>query len=291
MAEASGLQRLPDGLFAPLSATSYGTGELISAALDAGAREIVLAVGGSATTDGGAGMLQALGARLGTASGEPVGYGGAALRGLRRVDLAGLDPRLRTVQVILASDVDSPLLGPAGAANVYGPQKGAGRDEVAILEAGLSRWAACLTRATGADLSTRAGAGAAGGIGFAALAALHATRRPGIDVILDAIGFDRALTGADLVVVGEGRLDEQTLCGKAPVGIAARARSRSVPVVAVAGQVDLDDRQLRGAGIEAAYALADRAPDIPSAIRVAPELLRGIGAVIAGGTPRVASGR
>jgi glycerate kinase len=276
------LRRLPGGAFAPLTATTYGTGELIRAALDAGAREIVLAVGGSATTDGGAGMLQALGARLTTASDEPVGYGGASLRSLELVDLSGLDPRLGGVDVILASDVDNPLLGRNGSAPVYAPQKGAGPDAVAILEDGLSRWRASMVRATGIDLAAAPGAGAAGGIGFAALAAFNATRRPGIDVILDAIDVERALTGADLVAVGEGRLDTQSLHGKAPVGVAARARARAIPVVAVAGQVSLDAGQLRSVGIEAAYALADLAPDIPAAIRDAPDLLRRIGALIGG---------
>jgi glycerate kinase len=281
MAEASGLHRLPGGVFAPLTATTHGTGELIRAALDAGAREIVLGVGGSATTDGGAGMLQALGARLASVSGQPVEAGGAALRGLNWVDLTGLDPRLDGVEVILASDVDNPLLGPNGAASVYGPQKGANPDDVAILEAGLAQWRECLVRATGIDLAAAPGADAAGGIGFAALTVLNATRRPGIDMVLDAIDIDRILTGADLVVVGEGRLDAQSLCGKAPIGIASRARARGIPVVAVAGQVDLDEGQRRSAGIEAAYALADLAPDIRSAIRDARDLLRRTGALVA----------
>lgn len=286
LAEASGLHLLPDGAFAALTASTYGTGELIRAALDAGASEIVLAVGGSATTDGGAGMLAALGARLTTAAGELLDRGGAALRDLEHVELAGLDPRLREVHVILASDVDNPLLGPKGAAAVYGPQKGAGPDEVASLEDGLSRLAAGILRATGldfsgVDFSAAPGAGAAGGTGFAALAVLGATRRPGIDVILDAIDIERVLVGVDLVVVGEGRLDTQSLHGKAPVGIAARARTHAIPVVAVAGQANLDEEQLRAAGIEAVYAIADLAPDIPTAIREAPGLLRRMGAAVA----------
>ena len=219
LAEASGLA-LSGTSPRPLTATTFGTGELIRAALDEGCRTIVLGVGGSATTDGGAGLLQALGARLLDDQDRELPPGGAALRQLSRVDLGGLDRRLGESTLTLASDVDNPLLGPAGAAAVFGPQKGADDGDVAVLEAGLRRWADRIASATGADLSEQPGAGAAGGTGFAALAVLGASMRPGIDVVLDEIAADRRLAGARLVVVGEGRLDEQSLRGKAPVGVA-----------------------------------------------------------------------
>ncbi|NUS81190.1 MAG: glycerate kinase, partial [Streptomyces sp.] len=187
MAEASGLRRLPQGVFAPLTATTYGSGEVLRAALDAGARTIVFGVGGSATTDGGAGMLAALGARLLDAAGEPVAPGGGPLRGLAAADLSGLDPRLADTEIVLASDVDNPLTGPKGAAAVYGPQKGATEADVAALDAALAHYAEVLTSAVGpraAECAQAPGAGAAGGIGYGALL-LGAGFRPGIEVMLD----------------------------------------------------------------------------------------------------------
>ncbi|CAM5356092.1 glycerate kinase [Streptomyces abikoensis] len=258
MAEASGLRRLPGGVPAPLTATTYGTGELVRAALDAGARSLVLGVGGSATTDGGAGMLSALGARLLDASGAPVRPGGAALAGLATADLSGLDPRLRTASLVLASDVDNPLTGTAGAAAVYGPQKGASVDDVALLDAALAHYAAVLDAGA---LAGAAGAGAAGGLGYGALAGLGAVFRPGIEVMLDVLGFADALRGTDLVITGEGSLDAQTLRGKAPAGVAGAARERGIPVVAVCGRLALETTALKGAGIVRAYALTDLEPD------------------------------
>jgi glycerate kinase len=258
MAEASGLRHLPTGLFAPLTATTYGTGELLRAALDAGARTIVLGVGGSATNDGGAGMLAALGARLLDAAGQPVAPGGGPLAGLATADLGGLDPRLAATDVVLASDVDNPLLGPKGAAAVYGPQKGATADDVAVLDAALARYAEVLGATAQAEAP---GAGAAGGIGFGALVGLRAGFRPGIEVLLDVLGFEAALDGATLVITGEGSLDEQTLHGKAPVGVAAAARARGIDVVAVCGRLTIPPSALGAAGIRRAYALSDLEPD------------------------------
>jgi glycerate kinase len=281
LAEASGLHLL--GQPEPLTATTRGTGVLVRAALDLGCRSVVLAVGGSATTDGGAGLLEALGARLLDARGEPLPPGGGALRDLARLDLTGLDPRLAGCAVILASDVDSPLLGPVGAAAVFGPQKGAGPADVAALEAGLARWAECLAAVTGRDLAAAPGAGAAGGTGLAALAVLGADRRPGIDVVLDEIGADRQLAGAKLVVVGEGRLDEQSLHGKAPVGVAARTPS-GVPVVAVCGDCTVSDERLRAAGIDSAETLlAEAGGDVARAMAQAGELLARVGQRLAAG--------
>ncbi|MCE7082086.1 glycerate kinase [Streptomyces sp. ST2-7A] len=264
MAEASGLRLLPARTFAPLTAGTRGTGELIVAALDEGARTIVLGVGGSAGTDGGAGMLQALGARLLDSAGKPLPPGGAALRDLARVDLSGLDSRLRAARVVLASDVDNPLTGPTGAAAVYGPQKGAGPADVAALDAALGVWARLLEEAAGpraAGASRAPGAGAAGGMGFGALVALGAVFRPGVEVMMDVLGFHPALARAELVITGEGSLDEQTLHGKAPAGVAAAAGKAGKPVLAVCGRLAIDPGSLRKAGIGAAYALTDLEPD------------------------------
>jgi glycerate 2-kinase len=261
LADVSGLGRLPGGRLAARAASSYGTGQVIRAALDAGCRRVVLGIGGSAGTDGGAGMVQALGGRLAGEHGGEVGRGGAALAAVRSLDLAGLHPALATAEVVVASDVDNPLLGPGGAAAVYGPQKGASPADVAELDAALARWADAVRRATGRDEAATPGAGAAGGVGFAALAVLGATLRPGIDLVLDLVGFRTVLPGARLVITGEGSLDRQTLHGKAPAGVAAAARAAGIPVVAVAGRSLLPPSELEPAGILAAYALTDIEPD------------------------------
>lgn len=268
MAEASGLQRLPAGVFAPLTASTYGSGELLRAALDAGARSIVFGVGGSATTDGGAGMLSALGARFVTAAGEPVAPGGGGLAELASADLSGLDPRLASVEFVLASDVDNPLTGPKGAPAVYGPQKGASPEDVETLDTALTHFAKVLEGAVGekaAACAASPGAGAAGGIGFGALL-LGAGFRPGIEVMLDVLGFAPALERADLVITGEGSLDEQTLHGKAPAGVAAAARAAGREVVAVCGRLALPPEALGRAGIRRAYALTDLEPDVAKCI-------------------------
>ncbi len=264
MAEASGLRHLPDGVFAPLTATTSGTGELLRAALDAGARTLVLGVGGSATTDGGAGMLVALGAVLTGEDGRPVGPGGAPLVGLASADLTGLDLRLAGATIVLASDVDNPLCGPQGAAEVYGPQKGASPADVAVLDAALGRYAGVLGAALGSeavDAAWAPGAGAAGGVGYGAMAGLGATFRPGVDVLFELLGFAAALERADFVITGEGSLDAQTLRGKAPAGVAAAARARGTDVVAVCGRLALDPERLKAAGILRAYPLTELEPD------------------------------
>ncbi|TFV58343.1 glycerate kinase [Geodermatophilus sp. DF01-2] len=283
MADVSGLVRLPGGRHQPLTATSRGTGEVVAAAVTGGARRVVLGIGGSATTDGGAGMLQALGAVLLDADGAPIGPGGGALERLARVDVSGVAAALRGAEVVVACDVDNPLTGPSGAAAVYGPQKGAGPDDVAFLDGCLVRLADAVADATGRDLRDEPGAGAAGGVGFAALAVLGAELRPGIDLLLDLLDFDRHVAGADLVVVGEGSLDEQSLRGKAPVGVARLARAAGVPsVVAVCGRRALDDAALRDAGIDAAHALTDLEPDTGRCMAEAGPLLERLASRIAG---------
>ncbi|MCT2594050.1 glycerate kinase [Streptomyces sp. N2-109] len=279
MAEASGLQLMPEGVFAPLTATTYGSGEVLLAAIEAGARTVVFGVGGSATTDGGVGMLQALGARFLDEDGDPVAHGGGPLRELESADLSGLDPRLEDVEIILASDVDNPLTGPKGAPAVYGPQKGATEEDVAVLDAGLTRLAQVLAETVGtaaSDAAEAPGAGAAGGIGYGALVALGARFRPGIEVLLEVLGFAAALERADLVITGEGSLDAQTLHGKAPAGVAAAARQAGKPVLAVCGQLAIDEAALSGAGIEAAYALVEIEPDRVKCMVNAGSLLEGV---------------
>ncbi|SOE31598.1 glycerate kinase [Streptomyces sp. OK228] len=283
MAEASGLQRLPAGVFAPLTSSTYGSGELLRAALDAGARTIVFGVGGSATTDGGAGMLSALGARFVDAEGEPVAPGGAALSDVATADLSGLDPRLSSVDFVLASDVDNPLTGPKGAPAVYGPQKGASPDDVEILDAALGHFAAVLEKSIGsraAEYAAAPGAGAAGGIGYGALV-LGARFRPGIEVMLDVLGFAPALERATLVITGEGSLDEQTLHGKAPAGVAAAARAAGKEVVAVCGRLALRPEALGRAGIRRAYPLTEVEPDIARCISDAGPILETVAQHIA----------
>jgi glycerate kinase len=261
-AQACGLTLLPAGYRAPLTATTRGVGQLILAARTAGASQIVLGVGGVATTDGGAGMLQALGARLADAAGRELPTGGGALSRLAAVDLAGL-PDLSGTEFLLASDVDNPLLGATGAAAVYGPQKGASAGDVRLLEAGLRRWADLAEPAVAATARYAPGAGAAGGLGFAALLFLGARMRPGIELLLELASFGSRLDGAGLVITGEGSLDAQTLHGKAPVGVAraVAALDQAVPVVAVAGRCTLTAAQLAGAGIARAYALTELESD------------------------------
>ncbi|GHI02940.1 glycerate kinase [Streptomyces cellostaticus] len=283
MAEASGLQRLPAGVFAPLIASTYGSGEVLRAALDAGARTIVFGVGGSATTDGGAGMLSALGARFLDEDGEPVPPGGGGLAELARADLSGLDPRLSSVELVLASDVDNPLTGPKGAPAVYGPQKGASPDDVETLDAALAHFAKALEAAVGpraAEYAAAPGAGAAGGIGYGALL-LGARFRPGIEVMLDVLGFAPALERADLVITGEGSLDEQTLHGKAPAGVAAAARAAGKDVVAVCGRLALPEEALLRAGIGRAYPLTSVEPDVAKCIADAGPILERVAVQIA----------
>ncbi|MCP2339981.1 glycerate kinase [Actinomadura rupiterrae] len=264
LAEASGLRRLPGGELAPLTSSSRGTGELIDAALRGGARRIVLGLGGSACTDGGAGMASALGVRFLDADGAELPPGGAALRRLASIDLGTLPSRLEDVEVVVASDVDSPLLGPDGAAEVFAPQKGASPTQVRTLEQGLARLAsmAGLVAVGGrGPVHERPGAGAAGGVGFGAMTFLGAAVRPGISYLLDLLGFTTAVRGARLVITGEGSLDRQSLRGKAPVGVARAAAREGVDTVAVAGRRALTGEQLRKARIQDAFALTDIEPD------------------------------
>ncbi|WP_166980862.1 glycerate kinase [Paramicrobacterium fandaimingii] len=291
MAAASGLDVLPDGTLAPLRASSRGTGELISAALDAGCTRITIGVGGSANTDGGAGVLAGLGVRLLDAAGNELPDGGAALADLAFVDIAGLDPRVGACEIVLAADVDNPLVGARGAAEVFGPQKGATASDVAALDAALSHYVTVLSSVVpaAADLAGAPGAGAAGGVGFAALV-LGARREPGTAVVQTLTGLAARITAADLVITGEGSLDEQSLGGKAPIGVANAAAAASVPVIAVCGRTTLSDTALRDAGFAAVYALSDLEPDVGKSMAGAADLLRRIGTTITADAARLTQG-
>lgn len=285
MATASGLALLPEGQLQALTASSKGTGELIGHALDAGCTEIVIGVGGSACTDGGAGLLVGLGARLLDANENDVPPGGAALQSLARVDLSGLDLRLRSAQIILASDVDNTLLGSRGAAAVFAPQKGASAQDVIELEAGLGQLVQVLARELGyraIELSEAAGAGAAGGTGYAALVVLNAVRKPGIDVVLGFTRLAEQLAGASLVITGEGSLDDQTLMGKTPLGVARLAASLRLPVVAICGRTPLTRKTLQLAGFDRVYALTDLEPDMNRCMSEAGPLVERLGELVAG---------
>ena len=260
MAAASGLELVPAALRNPLTATSYGAGELLRAALDLGVRRIILGIGGSATVDGGAGMLQALGARLLDRRGKQIARGGQGLADLHSIHLDSLDPRLRSraVRIEVACDVDNPLTGPHGAAAIFGPQKGASPEMVDMLERGLERFAAVLARTIGEDLSQRPGAGAAGGLGAALTACLGARLLPGVALVASAVGLENQMRGADLVITGEGRIDAQTAHGKTPAGVAAMAKRLGKPVVAIAGTVAPGAESLHAYGIDAIFSAMQR---------------------------------
>ena len=275
MASAAGLALLPDGPddHTAARASTHGVGVLVVDALDRGADRIVLGVGGSASTDGGAGLLVALGARVLDAEGRPVAPGGAALVMGARLDVSGLDSRLRGTDLVMACDVDNPLVGPRGAARVFSPQKGASAATVGRLEEALMHWSALVAAETGADLASAPSAGAAGGTAYAALALLGARLKPGVDLLLELSGFARVVAGADLVVVGEGSLDAQTLGGKGPAGVAAAARESGASVVAVVGRTTLTRAQSACMGLDRVYAMTDVEPRTDVSMREAERVL------------------
>src|SRR5690242_13996869 len=276
MAEICGLQRLPGGEPAPMTASSHGLGAVVAQALDHGCRGVIIGVGGSASTDGGAGFLTALGAtvcdrdRVPLRAGTPVGDAA-------HLDLSSLHPEIASASFTLASDVDNPLYGQLGAAHVYGPQKGASPAQVDELDGALRRWAELVAGATGSDYSAAPGAGAAGGVGFAALAVLRAQMQPGIDVMIDRIELDRHLQGARAVVTGEGSLDQQSLRGKAAVGVLRRAGLFGVPTFVVAGVSSLTSAEAHEAGFAGVYTLSDLEPDRERSMSRAAELLTTVG--------------
>jgi glycerate kinase len=240
MARASGLALLDEGRRDPLRTTTRGTGELMARAIDAGAERLVVCIGGSATNDGGVGMASALGGRFLDATGRPIADGGEALVSLARIDLSAMHPGLARVQVTGACDVDNPLTGPSGASAVYGPQKGASADDVAVLDRALGHLAAVVERDLAIALRDEPGAGAAGGLGFGLMAFCGARLHPGVEVVIDAVGLVERIARADLVVTGEGSLDEQSLHGKTPAGVLEACGLAEVPAVIVCGRASID---------------------------------------------------
>lgn len=274
MAEASGLQRVPLNLRDACTSSTFGTGELIRAALDAGAQRVILAIGGSATNDGGAGAMQALGVKLLDVQGQTLPPGGLALAQLARLDLSDIDPRLAGVRFDIAADVNNPLCGPQGASAIFGPQKGASPEQVQQLDLALGHFAEHCAQALDKDVRDEPGSGAAGGLGFAAKAFLGAQFQAGVEVVAELVGLAEAVKGADLVITGEGRFDAQTLRGKTPFGVARIARQHGVPVIVMAGTLGEGYQALYEHGIDAAFALASGPMTLEQACAEAPRLLR-----------------
>ncbi len=280
LAESCGLQRLPAGGLAAWTASTYGLGQNISAALTGGATTVIVGLGGSASTDGGAGLLQALGTSILDREGHEIGRGACHLGQIERIDLVRAHEHLEGVRLVAACDVTNPLLGRTGAAHVFGPQKGFVPGELLRVEAGLHALGQAVARHLGHDVTEVHGAGAAGGAGHALLA-LGAEFRPGIDVVADVTGLADHLAGADLVVVGEGRLDEQSLAGKGPIWVTRPARTAGVPAVAAVGRCDLTPTQWRDAGLIGVFELLALQPDPVLSLTQAPSLLVDIGRRIA----------
>lgn len=273
MSAASGLKLVPEGKRNPSVTTTYGTGELIKAALDHGCREIIIGIGGSATNDGGAGMARALGIQFYDSSKNPLKEGGIELIRLESLDLKGIDPRLEGAKILVASDVDNPLTGSSGASIVYGPQKGASREMTKKLDRALKKYASVIRKEVGIKVDHIPGAGAAGGLGAGLLAFLKAELKPGIELVLEALNFDRHLEDCFLLVTGEGRLDEQSLHGKAPIGAARRAKKKNVPVLALVGSISGSRDSFHREGITACFAIADGPLSLEESLARGPELL------------------
>lgn len=269
MASASGLPLVPREKLNPLVATTYGTGELIRAALDRGCRKLIIGIGGSATNDGGAGMAQALGARFLDAEGKELPPGGAALARLEHIDVSRLDPRLEGFEVTLASDVNNPLCGPRGASAIYGPQKGATPELVKQLDAALAHYADVIRNDLGVNFRDVPGAGAAGGLGMGLMVFLKARLIPGIDVVIEATNLVADLEGADLVFTAEGRIDCQSAMGKVPTGVALKAKDFGSPVIALAGEVADDCQVVYEQGIDAVLSIAPGPVSLEQSMAVA----------------------
>lgn len=282
IAEASGLTLLKEEERDPLIATSYGTGQLIRHALDAGCRTFVIGLGGSATNDGGTGILQALGCRFLDAKGEELAAGGGALRKLDRIDLSQFNQRIMESSFTIACDVRAPFIGPAGASAVFGPQKGASEAEVALLDQNLKRLADCIEVETGIALHDMEGTGAAGGAGGALLAFFNGTMKPGIEVVMEAMDFERIASEADLLITGEGRSDGQTITGKAPSGVASLAERHQVPVLLISGAIEEASREMLQAVFTEVHGLTDSGINSEIAMSQSFRLLREKTAAVVG---------
>ncbi|MDZ7794989.1 MAG: glycerate kinase [Spirochaetia bacterium] len=266
MAAASGLDLLPEHQRDVLRASTYGTGQLIMHALEQGVEEIILAIGGSATNDGGTGMAAALGYRFLDDKGEELPPGGAALQKLASIDDSRVDPRVRKARFRVACDVNNPLLGERGASAVYGPQKGAGPQDVQTLDAALKQLSKVVELQFGQKVDETPGAGAAGGLGYGLLVFCGATLEKGIDIVLDAVNFDERLENKDMVITGEGKIDGQTAYGKVPIGIAYRAKQKGVPVLVIAGDIGDGIEAVYDKGIDAVMSTVNRAMSLEEAM-------------------------
>jgi glycerate 2-kinase len=275
MASASGLSLIPKDKLNPLKTTTFGTGELLKQALDDGYYSFILAIGGSATNDAGAGMLQALGMKILDAERKQIPFGGEQLAKVKSIDLSDFDSRIKTSNFVIASDVQNPLIGKNGASHVFGPQKGASLDDVLLLDSCLTNWANIVEKYTGVLLHDLPGAGAAGGIGGAFQAFFPSETRRGIDIVIEYSNLNEALVGADLVITGEGQVDFQTASGKVPMGIAQAAKSNNVPTVVIAGSIGKGIEELYQFGIVSVNSILNEPMTLNQAFEHASELLEG----------------
>jgi len=250
MAEASGLTLVPENKRNPLITTTYGTGQLIKFALDQGCRKMIIGIGGSATNDGGAGMVQALGVKLLDKDGEEIGFGGAELLNIHHIDIVQMGSRIDKLEILVASDVKNPLCGPTGATRIYGPQKGATEEMMIILEKSLSHFAEIIKKDLNKDIKNIPGVGAAGGLGAALMAFLDAKLKPGIEIIIKAVKLEEIVKDADLLITGEGKIDSQTIYGKVPVGVAKIAKKYHVPIVSISALIDKSGLIVKDYGID-----------------------------------------
>ncbi len=273
VAAASGITLLKPEERNPMRASTYGTGQLIKQALDMNCKSFILGIGGSATNDGGAGMAVALGAKLLDKKGAEIGFGGGCLGNLHNIDISGLDKRISKCEIVVACDVDNPLCGINGAANIYARQKGADDEMIKLLDSNLEHYAAVIKEQLGSDIMHIPGAGAAGGLGGGLVAFLNGSLRRGIDIILNTIGFEEQLRDSDIVITGEGMTDSQTLFGKAPFGVAKMAQKHGVPVVVISGSVGEGVEKLYDCGIYSIFSIIDRPMNINEAMKNGSELL------------------
>lgn len=276
-AAASGLELLGPDERDPMRTSTYGTGQLLRAAADEDVETVLIGIGGSGTNDGGAGMLQALGGRLLDGAGRELPRGGGALKDLRHLDLSGVPERVRGLNIVVACDVDNPLTGPTGAAHIFGPQKGATPAMIEELDAGLANLAAVIRSDLGLEVENVPGAGAAGGLGAGLMAFLGATLQRGIDIVIEHTGLEEHIAGADLVITGEGSIDQQTRFGKTPYGVARIAKKHGLPVIAIAGKVDHDARVLHEHGIDAIVPILHRPCTLAEALAEGPDNVRRTG--------------
>ena len=273
MARTSGLALVPEEKRNPLVTTTFGLGEAIHQAMNAGFRHFIIGIGGSATNDAGAGMAQALGVRLLDDGGNELAHGGAALSALHAIDMSGLDATISECEFLVACDVNNPLTGPTGASAIYGPQKGATPEMIELLDAALTRFAEVVKRDIGAEISDVAGSGAAGGLGGGLIAFVDGQLRAGVDIVLDTVRLDDLLPGADLVITGEGSMDHSTIYNKAPVGVAARAKRLGIPVIGVSGSLGTGFQDVHQHGIDALTSIAPGPVTLDEASQRAAELI------------------